>query len=429
MDQTTDRNEETAAHPPKAFTPPTPAELSAQFPGLEVFELLGQGGMGVVYRGRQPLLDRPVAIKLIRPDLQGDDTFRERFFREARALAKLRHPFIVTVFDVCGTADLYGLVMEYVEGPNLRQLLNSGSITQRDALDFVPQITEALQHAHEEGVVHRDVKPENVLIDAKGRVRLVDFGLATLIGPEARGRKADADRVVGTLRYMAPEQITTPEAVDHRADIYSTGVVLYEMLARELPGPDREPPSRKAATDPRLDPIVLRALERERELRYQEARLMSLDLARLARTPESTITLEANIPAPPAQVFEAWTNPARMADWYAPGDDYGPTIGDIEDGVGGRYRVGMLLPGRTEYRFVSGAYSRWEPAQTLSFTWAWEPHGPNAHETQVTAEFVPSGDGTRLTLTHERFHSESDKDSHQEGWKGCLDRLRRKFGG
>src|SRR5206468_10165839 len=113
------------------FTPPTPAELAARFPNLEVIELLGHGGMGIVYKGRQPFLDRLVAIKMIRPDFQADDTFQERFLREARTLAKLRHPFIVTVFDVHQAEDLYCLVMEYVEGSSLRQLLAGGSITQR----------------------------------------------------------------------------------------------------------------------------------------------------------------------------------------------------------------------------------------------------------------------------------------------------------
>ena len=151
--------------------------------------------------------------------------------------------------------------------------------------------------------------------------------------------------MVGTLRYMAPEQITMPQAVDHRADIYSTGVVFYEMLARELPGPDRVPPSRKAATDPRLDPIVLRAIEHERDRRYQEARLMHRDITDLSRTPESTIRIEKHIPAPPEQVFAAWIDPGRMADWYAPSDDFGPTVGQVDPQVGGQYRVGMLLPG------------------------------------------------------------------------------------
>jgi serine/threonine protein kinase len=140
--------------------------------------------MGVVYKGRQPLLDRLVAIKVLRSDFQAADGFQERFLREARTLAMLRHPYIVTVYDVGKSDQLYYLVMEYVAGASLRQRLVDRSITERDAIEFVPQIAEALQHAHEAGVVHRDVKPENVLIDARGRVRLVDFGLATLFGPQ-----------------------------------------------------------------------------------------------------------------------------------------------------------------------------------------------------------------------------------------------------
>ena len=153
-----------------------------------------------------------------------------------------------------------------MEGSSLRQLLEegNGSITERRTLDYVPQITEALQHAHEAGIIHRDIKPENVLVDSRGRVRLVDFGLATLFGPAAPARPPEDDRVAGTLRYMAPEQISMPQSVDHRADIYATGVVFYEMLSREVPGADRVPPSRKAGTDPRIDPIVMRAtLRRE----------------------------------------------------------------------------------------------------------------------------------------------------------------------
>ena len=279
-DVTTVKGEETAVLSQAGFQPPTPAELAARFPNLEVTELLGHGGMGLVYKGRQPFLDRLVAIKVIRPDLQDDDSFQERFLREARTLAKLRHPFIVTVFEVFKADDLYCLVMEYVEGVSLRQLLAGGSITQRDALDFVQQVTQALQHAHEAGVVHRDIKPENVLVDALRSGPARRFRPGHDLEPAARTRPADDDRVVGTLRYMAPEQIATPQAVDHRADIYSTGVVFYEMLAHELPATERIPPSRKAATDPRLDPIVLRAIEPERERRYQQAQFMHQDITR-----------------------------------------------------------------------------------------------------------------------------------------------------
>jgi uncharacterized protein YndB with AHSA1/START domain len=261
-------------------------------------------------------------------------------------------------------------------------------------------------------------------------VRLVDFGLASLFGPEVPARGPDDDRVVGTFRYMAPEQIATPRDVDHRADIYSTGVVFYEMLARELPGPDRVPPSRKAATDPRLDPIVIRAIERERDRRYQEARLLHRDITDLARTPESTIRLEKHVPAPPAQVFEAWTDAGQMADWLAPTDEFGPTVGEVDPHVGGSYRIGMLPPGQADHRFVSGQYCRVDAPRTLSFTWAWErPQGAGTRETQVTLEFHARGEGTDLVLTHERFRDKPERKGHARGWQGCLDRLSRKFGG
>jgi serine/threonine protein kinase len=426
-------SQETALYSQGGFAVPSPEELARRLPGLEVLELLGSGGMGIVYKGRQPLLDRLVAIKVIRPDMSADDSAQDRFLREGRALAKLRHPFIATVFDIQKTEDLYCLVMEYVEGSSLRQLLQagngSGSITERRALDYVPQMTEALQHAHEAGVVHRDIKPENILVDARGRIRLVDFGLATLFGPSAPARAADDDRVAGTLQYMAPEQMTMPGSVDHRADIYATGIVFYEMLAHEVPGPERVPPSRKAATDPRLDPIVLRAIEKDRDRRYQEARLLERDLIGLARTPETTIRIEQYIATPPEQVFTAWIEPQQIRDWYAPSDDFGPTLGQVDPQVGGDYRIGMMLPGATEPRFVSGQYCKLDAPRTLSFTWAWEPLKPGWNETQVTLDFQPRGEGTNLVLTHERFRSEPDKADHTQGWRGCLGRLSRKLGG
>jgi serine/threonine protein kinase len=410
------------------FALPSPAELAARIGNLEVLELLGHGGMGVVYKGRQPLLDRTVAIKVLRPDFQNDETFHERFLHEARMLAMLRHPYIVTVFDVGRTEEFYYLVMEYVEGPSLRRLLNDGLVSQRDVLDFVPQIAEALQHAHEAGVVHRDIKPENVLIDSRGRVRVVDFGLAKLFGPGAQSR-TDDDRVAGTRGYMAPEQITMPGAVDHRADIFSTGVVFHEMLAGELPSADREPPSRKAATDPRLDPIVLRALERDRERRYQEARLMHSEIVAVARTPETSLRVEKTIPAPADRVFETWINSQEMGDWYAPFDDFGPTIGEVDPQVGGRYRVGMLPPGQQDRIFVSGEYCRVDAPRTLSFTWAWEPPKTDTDLTQVTVEFHGRGETTDVVLIQERFRDPGSRDGHEKGWTGCLNRLARKLGG
>ena len=156
---------------------------------------------------------------------------------------------------------------------------------------------------------------------------------------------------------------------------------------------------------------------------------MHRDLTSLSRTPDSTIRIEQQVPAPPAEVFAMWTDPSRMGDWYAPSDDFGPTIGEVDLEVGGTYRIGMRLPGQTEHRFVSGQYCRVDEPRTLSFTWAWEPLKPGWNETQVTVEFHAQGDGTNLVLTHERFRDVPDRNAHAQGWQGCLARLRRKLGG
>ena len=424
---TASKSDATVLYSRESYVAPTPEELARQIPNLEVSELLGQGGMGVVYKGRQPLLDRQVAIKVLRPDYQTEGEFQERFLREARTLAKLRHPYIVTVFDIGKSDKLYYIVMEFVEGASLRQLLVDRSITERDALEFVPQIAEALQHAHEAGVVHRDVKPENVLVDALGRIRLVDFGLATIFGPNV-ARSPDDNRVAGTLGYMAPEQFTTPETVDHRADIYSTGIVLYEMLTGELPEANSPPPSQRAATDVRLDPIVMRATERERERRHQAARDLHSEVTAVARTPDTTIRLEQRINAPAEQVFAAWVDPQRMTGWYAPTDDFGPTQSEVDLHVGGRYRVAMFPPGQEQPAIVTGQYCRIDPPRSLSFTWSWISPRTDTHETQVTLEFHPNGEATDLVLTHERFRDEALRIDHTQGWQGCLERLSRKVG-
>jgi predicted Ser/Thr protein kinase len=253
------------------FTPPSAAELAARFPQLEILELLGKGGMGAVYKARQPGLDRTVAIKILPPEVGHDPAFAERFTREARALARLSHPNIVAVYDFGRSDGLYYFVMEYVDGVNLRQALASG-ITTNDALAIVPQVCDALQFAHDEGIVHRDIKPENILIDKRGRVKIADFGLAKLVGQELTDRALTAThQVMGTLRYMAPEQMEGAHEVDHRADIYSLGVVFYELLTGELPIGRFAPPSKKVQIDVRLDEVVLRALDKEPEQRFQHA--------------------------------------------------------------------------------------------------------------------------------------------------------------
>jgi predicted Ser/Thr protein kinase len=254
------------------FDPPPLAEVARLFPQLEIVSLLGKGGMGAVYKARQPALDRLVALKILPAASATGPGFTERFNREARALARLSHPNIVMVHEFGQVGGQHYFIMEYVDGVNLRQLEQAGRLSPREALQIVPQVCDALQYAHDEGVVHRDIKPENVLVDRKGRVKIADFGLAKMLGRENQdGRLTAEGQVMGTPHYMAPEQVEHPLNVDHRADIYSLGVVFYEMLTGELPLGKFPPPSRKVQVDVRLDDVVLRTLEKEPARRYQHA--------------------------------------------------------------------------------------------------------------------------------------------------------------
>lgn len=268
--------------------------LAQQFPNLEIMELLGHGGMGAVYKARQNNLDRLVALKVIFADETRNPHFADRFEREAKALAVLNHPNIVTVHDFGRTDSFYYLVMEFVDGVNLREVLRKGSLTPQRALGIVPHVCDALQYAHDEGVVHRDIKPENILVDKRGRVKIADFGLAKLLGEtKTMPNLTRTNQVMGTLHYMAPEQVEKPLAVDHRADIYSLGVVFYELLTGELPLGRFAPPSQKVKVDVRLDEIVLQTLEKEPGLRYQRVSDVKTDMESLANGKPPTKTSES----------------------------------------------------------------------------------------------------------------------------------------
>ena len=254
------------------FIPPDPSELAAHFPDLEIGELLGKGGMGAVYKAQQQRLDRVVAVKILPPEVSRDPTFAERFTREARTLARLNHPNIVQVYDFGQAGQYFYFVMEFVDGLNLRQVIEAGNLQSQEALAIVPSVCAALQFAHDAGVVHRDIKPENILLDQHGRVKIADFGLAMLLDREpAEVTLTGANQVMGTPHYMAPEQMRGSHTIDHRADIYSLGVVFYELLTGELPIGRFDPPSKKVRIDVRLDEVVLRSLESTPDRRYQHA--------------------------------------------------------------------------------------------------------------------------------------------------------------
>jgi hypothetical protein len=273
-----------------------------------------------------------VAIKVLPPEVARDPAFAERFLREARSLARLNHPNIVTVYDFGDAGGLYHFTMEYVDGRNLRDLLQGGPLPVAQALEIVPQICDALQYAHDEGLIHRDVKPENVLLDRKGRVKIADFGLAKLVGlTPAYLTLTGTQEVMGTLLYMAPEQMKQARSVDHRADIYSLGVVLYEMLTGELPLGRFAPPSHKAPVGERLDQVVLRALAREPAERYQDARAFKQDVeAALAAQPG------AGGPQGTAPSRRAWPS-ARFRMLSAQEDDV------VADGMVSRDEEALIL--------------------------------------------------------------------------------------
>jgi serine/threonine protein kinase len=284
----------------------TPEELAPYFPQLEIIECLGRGGMGVVYKARQKTLNRFVALKLLAPERVDDPQFAERFTREAQALAALNHPNIVAVYDFGQAGGFYFLLMEFVDGVNLRQLLHAKRLTSKEALSIVPPVCEALQCAHDRGIVHRDIKPENLLIDKSGTVKIADFGIAKMVARASRaegGADAGAGSQVtlpfGTPDYAAPEQRGVNGEVDHRADIYSLGVVLYEMLTGELPAGRLQPPSRKVEIDVRLDEIVMRALHDKPELRYRTVMELRSDVKTIADAPKAS-PASAPPPLPPA---------------------------------------------------------------------------------------------------------------------------------
>jgi len=245
-------------------------ELNARLPDFEFLERLGRGGMGVVYKARQRSLDRPVAVKALDPRFGRASEAAERFAREARILASLEHPNILTVHDFKEVEGQWYIVMEYVRGVDLSARIRAGDLGLEEVLKIIPRICDALQFAHDRGVIHRDIKPSNILIDESGEVKVADFGLARMLDPQGT-ELTRSDESPGTPLYASPEQRERPEAVDHRCDIYALGVVFYEMLTGEVPVGHFEPPSATSRQCVRLDDVVMKALEYDPDKRHQQA--------------------------------------------------------------------------------------------------------------------------------------------------------------
>ena len=267
------------------WTPPEPEELARLLPQYQIESLLGHGGRGAVSKGRQAALDRPVAIKLLPAEMAADAQFIARFQREARTLAKLQHPGIVAVHDFGQTSEghLY-FVMEFVDGTDLHRILHApGGLNPAQALALISQICDALHYAHGKGVIHRDIKPGNILVTTDSRAKLADFGLARPIVEESTVLTG-TNVIMGTAAYMAPEQ--QEGRSDQRADIYALGVMLYEMLCGQRPSGAFDPPSHRVQVDVRLDDVVIKAMQQQPERRYQQVSEMKTDVDRIRTTPE-----------------------------------------------------------------------------------------------------------------------------------------------
>jgi hypothetical protein len=283
-----------------AWDPPAVAELAAVLPQYGIERFLGRGGMGAVYQGRQVELDRAVAIKILPPDLETEEhDFAARFKMEARAMARLKHPGIVTVHDFGQTADgLLFFVMEYVAGMDVQAMLtHEGKLQPGNAVSIAAHVCEALSYAHEQGIVHRDIKPANVIVGYDGHVRVADFGLAKILDVAHPARLPHSDLVMGTPAYLAPEARTAGTAIDGRADVYAVGVMLAHMLIGRVPREaDEALFATLTVTDPRLAAIVGRAMRKDRNERYAGAADLRADLVGLLSRPLAhTLPLPASM--------------------------------------------------------------------------------------------------------------------------------------
>ena len=261
----------------EANTSPSPEEIQSYLPAYDSLELLATGGMGAVYKARQVSLDRPVAIKVLTHACSSALQFRQIFKCEAQVMAKLNHPNLVSIYDYGEVNGLLYIVMQYVEGRSLHDAAHGRAVTPHESASLISNISKALATAHSSGILHRDIKPANILIDSKINPVVVDFGLAH----HSDESTMKGETVFGTPGYTAPEVLVPPYSADQRADVFSLGVLLHELLTGQMPKSPYEPPSSLATVDPRYDSVVMRAIHPNREMRYTTAEALAVDLDKI----------------------------------------------------------------------------------------------------------------------------------------------------
>jgi serine/threonine-protein kinase len=266
--------------------------------GYKILTKIGQGAMGSIYKALQISMDRIVAIKVLSPKYAQNEKFRERFLREARAVARLNHPNIIQGIDVGESNGIHYFAMEYIDGPTVGELLKrGGALDEKRALHIVIQIARALQHAFNHGIIHRDIKPDNIMLTREGVAKLCDLGLAKLPAAEGDPSGTRPGASMGTPYYIAPEQARGEQNVDTRADIYSLGASFYHMVVGDVPFPGQSaadviskhltepvtpPRARNPLVSPALDWTIVKMMQKTREDRYQTPSELLRDLEAVA---------------------------------------------------------------------------------------------------------------------------------------------------
>lgn len=267
--------------PTPSFIAPYPADLAPLFPGYDIEGLIATGGMGAVYQAVQKSLERSVAIKILPHEFSSDAAFCEGFEAEAKAMARLNHPNLIGVYDFGEVAGMLYIIMEFVPGKSLFHSAHGMAIDPAEVIRIVTGICNGLAHAHDNGIIHRDIKPSNILLDLNANPKIGDFGLAR----PADRQIQEGEEIFGTPHYTAPEVVGAPHSVDHRADIFSVGVILHELLTGRLPAEDHRSASAISHCDPRFDSIIRRATDPLPDHRYASAHELAWELHAIATTP------------------------------------------------------------------------------------------------------------------------------------------------
>lgn len=273
------------------FQAPEIDQLAPLFPAYHIECLIATGGMGAVYRAVQKSLDRTVAIKILPREFSQDPNFCTIFEAEAKSMARLNHPNLIGVYDFGEVNGMLFIIMEFVPGQSLFHSTHAQAIDPKEVMRLISAVCSGLAHAHENGIIHRDIKPSNILLDLQNEPKIGDFGLAHSVGT---GHQEGAE-IYGTPGYTAPEVVNNPKSVNHRADIFSIGVLLHELLTGKLPADDPRPASQIAHCDPRFDAIIRRATAEVPEARYANAHQIIADISNI----QNQITSAAAHPARP----------------------------------------------------------------------------------------------------------------------------------